>query len=75
MCFLYYDITKALKGYSNYVGFINRAVWDAMIRFSETVIQRKETVERMREDNPLADPLRRRRPGRRRLHHGRYHPP
>lgn len=40
--------------------------WKAMVSFCEEVIFLKETAERVREDDPRADPLRRRRIGRRR---------
>ncbi|XP_026323607.1 uncharacterized protein LOC113232917 [Hyposmocoma kahamanoa] len=40
--------------------------WDATASFCESVLSHKEASERLREDDPLADPLRRRRLGRRR---------
>ncbi|CAH0713407.1 unnamed protein product, partial [Brenthis ino] len=49
--------------------------WSAMVSFSEAVISLKETAEREREANALADPLRRRRLGGRRRRYAHLLPP
>ncbi|CAH0718156.1 unnamed protein product, partial [Brenthis ino] len=49
--------------------------WSAMVSFSEAVISLKETAEREREANALADPLRRRRLGERRRRYAHLLPP
>ncbi|KMQ86470.1 reverse transcriptase [Lasius niger] len=41
----------------------SRDAWSAMISFCESVMMRKEIAEREREEDPLADPIRRRRGG------------
>ncbi|XP_025262989.1 uncharacterized protein LOC112637435 [Camponotus floridanus] len=48
--------------------------WDAMVSFCENVISQKEAAERVREDNPDADPIRRRRGGARRRAYDRQGP-
>ncbi|XP_026329063.1 uncharacterized protein LOC113237036 [Hyposmocoma kahamanoa] len=49
--------------------------WDAMVFFYESVLSHKEASERLKEDDPLADPLRRRRLGRRRRQYAHLLPP
>jgi hypothetical protein len=49
--------------------------WEAVASFCEYIMLQKEAAERIREADPLADPSRRRRPGRRRRLHGLMQPP
>ncbi|CAG9557742.1 unnamed protein product [Danaus chrysippus] len=49
--------------------------WEAMVKFCEHVMSRKEAVERVREDDPSSAPLRRRRLGRRQRAYARDLPP
>lgn len=49
--------------------------WEAMASFCDDVISQKEAAERVREDDPLANPLRRRRLGRRRRLYAHLLPP
>lgn len=49
--------------------------WRAVADFAEAVMREKEAAERDREDDPLSDPLRRRRIGRRRLAFASRQPP
>ncbi|XP_049885101.1 uncharacterized protein LOC126380041 [Pectinophora gossypiella] len=44
----------------------SKRAWEAMVSFCEDVVAQKEAAERTREDDPLSDPIRRRRTGRRR---------
>ncbi|XP_073947334.1 uncharacterized protein [Choristoneura fumiferana] len=50
-------------------------VWRAAIFFCEEVMSQKESAERARESNSLADPVRRKRAGRRRIAQDRQLPP
>lgn len=52
----------------------SEASWKTVMTFCEEVISQKEAAERAREEDPLADPLRRRRVGRRRQAHNRRPP-
>lgn len=49
--------------------------WKAVISFCEEVMSQKEMAERMREEDPSAHLIRRKRVGRRRLAHDRHLPP
>lgn len=49
--------------------------WKAVLQYCEAVMARKEAAERAREEDPLSNPIRRRRVGRRRMAHERRLPP
>ncbi|CAG4935877.1 unnamed protein product [Colias eurytheme] len=48
--------------------------WKTVVAFCEAVMKAKEVAERARENDPTADPLRRRRPGRRRRLYAQHQP-
>lgn len=49
--------------------------WQAVVSFCEQVMSQKEAAERMREDNPSSQPIRRKRTGRRRRAYAHLQPP
>jgi hypothetical protein len=49
--------------------------WEAVVSFCEHVMLQKEAAERRREDDPLAAPSRKRKPGRNKRLYGLMHPP
>lgn len=49
--------------------------WTAVTSFCESIMSQKEAAERLRENNPLSDACRRRRPGRRRQAYADLMPP
>lgn len=53
----------------------SEVAWNAVATFSQQVVSRKEEAERGRESDPLSDPIRRRRFGRRRAAYIRALPP
>lgn len=53
----------------------SRGAWEAVASFCEDVISQKEAAERLREEDSLADAIRRKRTGRRRRRHGDLMPP